>query len=335
MLTAAFISYKFLLPESLRLDESQSIWQANRPFLALLEISARDVHMPLYNILLNQWITLFGNNIFTNRILSLLFFLASIPMTFLLGKIVTGKNKIGLYLATMFTVSPFMNWFGSELRMYSMMVFFTICSHVIFIKIFETQKQRIYLWLGYFFVSLLGIYSHYFFILFILCQCVFFLFNQKSFAKRFKSRFLTVMILLGVGISPWVLYVRYINTAGSQTPRLAKPSTVDLFNVFSNQFFGFQVDSINSLILSTWPLFGILCLYFLQKPISNFTKKPKYGESIEGIETKIVTPAAKIVLDIDKSNLFASKYFYFGIMAFLPTVLLFTISILDRPVFFE
>lgn len=328
MLAAWYISYNYLLPESLRLDESQSMWQANRPFMALLEISARDVHMPLYNILLNGWIGVFGNNIFTNRILSLGFYLASIPMTFWLGSIVTGKNKVGLYLATLFTVSPFMNWFGSELRMYSMMVFFTICSHIIFIKIFQSKKQKSLLWSLYLLVSLLGIYSHYFFILFIICQCVFFVVNQANFAKSFKLNFLFLLITLGVGVSPWILYVRYINTAGSQTPQLAKPSTVDLFNVFSNHFFGFQVDSINSLILAAWPLFGILCLYFLQK---KQIVQPASG--INSFNDSITVPLPPQKQKQNSSNLFSSKYFYFGIMAFLPTVLLFAVSVLIRPVF--
>jgi uncharacterized membrane protein len=99
MTTAFGISYFYLLAESLRLDESQSIWQANRPFGALLEISARDVHMPFYNILLNTWIKFFGNNIFTNRILSLMFFILSIPSVFILTKFVTKKSNVGAYMA--------------------------------------------------------------------------------------------------------------------------------------------------------------------------------------------------------------------------------------------
>ena len=64
---ATLISVRFWLPESLRLDESQSIWQSNRSYMDMLEVLARDVHMPLYGTLLHFWMDVFGNNISTNR----------------------------------------------------------------------------------------------------------------------------------------------------------------------------------------------------------------------------------------------------------------------------
>jgi mannosyltransferase len=338
MLLVSGISYFYLLPESLRLDESQSIWQANRSFGALLEISARDVHMPLYNILLNNWIKVFGNNIFTNRILSLLFFILSIPSAFILTKFVTKKSSVGVYMATLFALSPFMNWFGSELRMYSMMVFFTIWGHYFFLKIFESRRQSSWFWLGYFAASLFGIYSHYFYILFILCQCIFFVCNQKHFAKGFKLNFLFLLIMLAAGVSPWILYVKYINTVGSQAPLLARPSTIDLFNVYSNHFFGFQVDSINSLILAMWPMFGILFLYFLQKRQVNLGKfVPTHINFLKEYSNKISTPFLAKPPTTDMLNSivrsFPVRYFYLAIMAFAPTFLLFLLSITLRPVF--
>jgi mannosyltransferase len=294
--------------------------------------------MPLYNILLNNWIKFFGNNIFTNRILSLIFFVLSIPSAFILTKFATKKSNVGAYMATLFTLSPFMNWFGSELRMYSMLVFFTVWGHYFFLRIFESKRQSSWLWLGYFASSLFGIYSHYFFILFILCQCIFFVFNQSHFAKSFKLNFLFALIMLGVGISPWILYVRYINTAGSQTPLLARPSTIDLFNVYSNHFFGFQVDSINSLILATWPMFGILFLYLLQKKTINLNKfVPNHFNLLKEYNGKIVTPfAPKSITSEAPETIIHSipvRYFYFTIMAFVPTFLLFIISVTLRPVF--
>jgi mannosyltransferase len=340
MCIAAYISFKFFLPESLRLDESQSIWQANRSFLGLLEISARDVHMPLYNILLHNWIGVFGNNIFTNRILSLIFFLASIPMCFVITLLVTKQSRVGLYVATMFTFSPFMSWFGSELRMYSMLVFFTLCSHFIFLKILESKSLQskvlskfgqVYLWGCYFIFSLLGLYSHYFFVLFIFCQMVFYVFNQKLYTPIARNYFLSIMAILALGISPWILYVRYINSAGSQTPLLIKPSTVDLFNVYSNHFFGFQADGLNSLILSTWPLFGVFCLYLLQKSKSKRDINGQVGQNTNSNLTNFST-----TIDSSKSkinSLFSGPYLYLAIMAFLPTAIIFFVSLTFRPVF--
>jgi mannosyltransferase len=333
------ISNRFFLPESLRLDESQSIWQANRSLLDMLEVNARDVHMPLYNLLLHNWINFFGNNIFTNRLLSLSFFLVGIPMSFVVTRLITKRSEIGLYVATLFSFSPFANWFGNELRMYSMLVFFTLCSHYCFLRLYEAKKNNIFLWFNYFIFSLLGIYTHYFFILFIFCQLIFFLFNQHSFIKGAKFNFLLVYFALATLLSPWISYVKYINTAGSQTPLLARPSTVDLFNVYSNHFFGFQNDYNNSLVLSMWPLFGVLCLYFLQKRNSQ-------GTFIVTKNTK--SNSQQLIFDVVNkedqlnqtenqhklgSNLFSNKYIYIALMAFLPTAILFFVSVFLRPVF--
>lgn len=336
------ISNRYFIPESLRLDESQSIWQANRPIRDMLEVNARDVHMPLYNILLHNWMNYFGNNIFTNRLLSLTFFLATIPMSFLVTRLITKRSEIGLYVATLLSFSPFANWFGNELRMYSMLIFFTLCSHYYFLKLYESKKNNMFLWFNYFIFSLLGIYTHYFFILFIICQLIFFSFNAQSFVRGAKFNFLKVSIGLAIFISPWIAYVKYINTAGSQTPLLIKPSTVDLFNVYSNHFFGFQNDYNNSLILSMWPLFGVLCLFFLQKrnyqTISNFSvTKAAQKNTTQQLYFDVINNQQEInqIENQHKvgSKLFSNKYIYIGVMAFLPTIILFLVSTFVRPVF--
>ena len=333
------ISNRYFIPESLRLDESQSIWQANRPLKDMLEVNARDVHMPLYNILLHSWMNYFGNNIFTNRLLSLTFFLATIPMSFLVTRLITKRSEIGLYVATLLSLSPFANWFGNELRMYSMLIFFTLCSSYYFLKLYESKNGNLFLWINYFIFSLLGIYTHYFFILFIICQFIFFAFNTKSFPIGTKFNLLKVSVALAIFISPWIAYVKYINTAGSQTPLLIKPSTVDFFNVYSNHFFGFQNDYNNSLILSMWPLFGVLCLYFLQKRSQKDYNNFSISESNESDDSQLMP---NISDDIDqptqdqeqpRSKLFSLKYVYIATMAFLPTIILFLVSTFIRPVF--
>jgi mannosyltransferase len=335
------ISNRYFIPESLRLDESQSIWQANRSLRDMLEVNARDVHMPLYNILLHNWMNYFGNNIFTNRLLSLVFFILTIPMSFLVTRLITKKSEIGLYVGTLLTFSPFANWFGNELRMYSMLIFFTLCSHYYFLKLYEAKKTSLFLWINYFIFSLLGIYTHYFFILFIICQLIFFVFNSKSFIPGTKFNFLKVGITLAACISPWIAYVKYINTAGSQTPLLVKPSTVDLFNVYSNHFFGFQNDYNNSLILSMWPLFGVLCLYFLQKrdysTKSNFSISKISQSNNQQLRFDVINDQQQLN-EIENqhklgSNLFSNRYIYIGLMAFLPTAILFLVSTFVRPVF--
>src|SRR5581483_11096660 len=136
MLGVMAVSLFFLSKQSLRLDEAQSLWQSSRSPYGILYVIAQDVHVPLYLILLHFWQFLFGNQVAIARLLSLLFFLASIPALYALGKLAYSA-KIGWIATLLAALSPFLNWYGNEIRMYSMMVFFGLLSHYYFLSLFK------------------------------------------------------------------------------------------------------------------------------------------------------------------------------------------------------
>ena len=77
MVGVYLFSRNVLLGQSLRLDESQSIWQSSHSISGLLHTVALDVHVPLYHLLLHFWLFYFGDSVQAVRLLSLLLFLAS------------------------------------------------------------------------------------------------------------------------------------------------------------------------------------------------------------------------------------------------------------------
>ncbi len=81
---ALTISRTFLIHNSLRLDEAQSLWQASHSISGTLKVVAQDVHVPLYHLILHFWILYVGNSIETARTLSMIFFLLTIPAVYLL-----------------------------------------------------------------------------------------------------------------------------------------------------------------------------------------------------------------------------------------------------------
>jgi mannosyltransferase len=119
---------------SLRLDEAQSLYQTNRDIGGLFYAVAQDVHVPFYHLLLHFWQLLFGNDIFTARMMSLVFFIGTILVTYYLGSLAFHRRSIGLFAAFLLTISPFMQWYGSEARMYAMLAFFVVLHQVFFIK---------------------------------------------------------------------------------------------------------------------------------------------------------------------------------------------------------
>src|SRR6185437_13412271 len=75
-----------LFQQSLRLDEAQSLWASTKSVWAIIQYLSLDVHVPLYELILHFWLQIFGVSIIAARSLSFLFFIASLPMLYLLAK---------------------------------------------------------------------------------------------------------------------------------------------------------------------------------------------------------------------------------------------------------
>jgi len=257
-LTSLFLFSK----QSLRLDESQSLWQTSHSIPKIIQLIASDVHVPLYHLMLHAWQIVFGNDVSTARILSLIFFLLSIPTIYFLGKISYGQ-KAGLYAALLLTVSPFMNWYGNEIRMYSLLVFITLIHQYYFIRIFRQRDAAA--WIGFAITAFFGIFTHYFFFLMLATDALFFFFNRNAFAPGSFRRFAYICGGLAVAFLPWVAYVLHLGQIGNSTPLLIAPSTVDIFNTFFQFLLGFQTDHLNTILVSLWPLTVLLGFLALRK----------------------------------------------------------------------
>lgn len=258
------VSMFLLIHQSLRLDESQSLWQTSRSLKQVYAVVAQDVHLPLYHTILHLWREFIGNTVQSARALSLVFFLISAPALFKLIS-ETVSRRVAFFSTILFAISPFMNWYGNEIRMYSLLTLLTILSNLFFLRIRKDSHAGI--WAAYFAVSLLGIYTHYFFTLNLLSQAVFFLLKRKKFPQSSFRNFATAAILLAASYLPWLYYVYQQGLASSTKPLLVNPSTIDLFNTYSQFIFGFQVNAVNTLLLALWPILVILGFLALKREI--------------------------------------------------------------------
>lgn len=263
MLFCALLSIFFFSTQSLRLDEAQSLWQSSRAPADILTVIAQDVHVPLYHFILHFWRVYLGDTVTSARLLSLAFYLVSIPALYFLGKRAYSR-PVGLFAALLLTLSPFMNWYGSEIRMYMLFTFLVILNQYFFVRIFQ-RKDSDHVWVGYAVTAMLGVYSHYFFFLNLAAQAAFYFFNKKLFPPYAFARLATTAILVVLAFVPWVWYVVTLGTASYQDPLLPAPTTVNLFSTFSQFLFGFQSDHLNAFFLSLWPIMLILGILKLRK----------------------------------------------------------------------
>lgn len=264
MIGVVLFSVLFLSKQSLRLDEAQSLWQSSHSVSGIMKVVASDVHVPLHHVILHVWQQWFGNDVPIARDLSLIFFVLTIPAVYLLGNLCFSRS-VSLFASIMVAVSPFLNWYGSEIRMYSLLTLLTVLNQYFFILIFKKHPVRRSTWLGFGLTAVLGSFTHYFFALVLVVEVLFFLTHRRLFEPKTFRRLVTVAVIIVILMSPWLYYVYSLRALGNSQPNLSPPSTVNLFNSFSQFVFGFQDDHINTLIVSLWPLSVLLAFLALRR----------------------------------------------------------------------
>ncbi len=125
-----------------------------------------------YYVILNIWKSIFGISEFSLRFLNVLFDLGSIFFIYLLALLLFKNVQIGLLASFMVALDPFLIGYSHQIRNYPMGVFVSIASIYFFFLILENVKNnknwKLYLSYGFFVV--LGIFSHYYVALFVLCH---------------------------------------------------------------------------------------------------------------------------------------------------------------------
>lgn len=121
MLVAALLLFYGLTATSLWIDEAFGLKfiGSDRGFLALI---LEDVHPPLYYALLVGWLSVFGTTEWTIRSLSVLFAVATVPVVVAIGRRL-GDDRRALLGGLLFAVFPLHLQYGSEGRMYALLVF--------------------------------------------------------------------------------------------------------------------------------------------------------------------------------------------------------------------
>jgi mannosyltransferase len=285
--------------QSLRLDEAQSLWQTSHTPTKIINIIAQDVHVPLYHMILHFWQLFLGNTVTTGRALSLIFFLISIPAMYFFGKRAFSR-RIAIFATILFAISPFMNWYGSEIRMYSLFTLLTILNQYFFIGIYKQKDSDS--WIGYAITAFFGIFTHYFFFFVLLVEAIFFFLYRQLFPDRSLKRFIIIAVLLLIAFSPWVYYVKVLGTVGYEAPILAPPTSVSVFNALSQFIFGFQNDHLNTILVSLWPLTVLLGLLALRE---NEKVSPEAMYMLMSILIPIV---AAFIVSVTVRPLFVSRY---------------------------
>jgi uncharacterized membrane protein len=174
-------------------------------------------------------------------------------------------KRIALMTTIIFILSPFINWYANEARMYSLLLLLAVLNSIFFIDILQKDAKKS--WIGFIVTAISGIYTHYFYWLFLIANALFYLISYKQFHKNLFPKFIISAIIILLSITPWIYYVISLGSAANTKPVLQSPTSIDFFNIFSQYIFGFQTDLINSIILSSWPIIVIIIFTSLQRKL--------------------------------------------------------------------
>jgi 4-amino-4-deoxy-L-arabinose transferase-like glycosyltransferase len=146
------------LDGGLWIDEIYSLIDSFRPPLAaVLTEFPGDTQHPLYSVLANVSLKLFGESPWSIRLPAVLFGVASVPMLYLLGARIAGTRE-ALLAAALLAVSYHHVWFSQNARGYTMLAFWALLSTHLLHKGLREGGRRLFVAYGV--VLGLGVYTH-------------------------------------------------------------------------------------------------------------------------------------------------------------------------------
>jgi uncharacterized membrane protein len=101
-------------------DEVVSWFAAHQPFRSMIQATANDSALPLYNIILYATIRLCGDSEIALRLPSVIFAIANIYLLYRLGTILWDRLT-GVFAAALLAFSGFHLWYSQEARMYTLL----------------------------------------------------------------------------------------------------------------------------------------------------------------------------------------------------------------------
>lgn len=201
---------------------------AKQPILAMISKTARDFNPPLYYAILHYWMKIFGEGEVSLRALSLIFFAANIfvILLFLQNILKVKGRRIWIYIL-LFSLNPFLLYFAFEARMYSLLALLSSLSFYFF-----WQKKAVF----YLLFTILGLYTHYFFLFVVLTQLGFcLLFKKGKFIEKIKLPTLSLITFM-----PWFFFVFPTLSAKTSQFWIDKTSLYDLATLPAVLFTGYE-----------------------------------------------------------------------------------------------
>jgi len=231
LVSAVFLAF-YGSGKSLWADEAYSVFIARLDFSDALRELSVDTHPPFYYFLLTLWVKLFGHEEHALRLLSTIFYFASIFLVYCLAKELYDRET-GYLASFLYLLSPLATWSAHSVRMYSLLGFLCVSSTYFFIKIFLGESQSKIVFWGCIFINACGILTHVWFFFFCFSQALIYLslFFPKQFSRALK---ISVLSFLPFTVLWGSIFLGQLGNAAVDW--IDPPSIKDLFVIFLGYF---------------------------------------------------------------------------------------------------
>jgi hypothetical protein len=123
------------------IDEALSVGLARHGLTEIPSLLLRDGSPPLWYLLLHGWSALFGTSVVATHAMSLVFALATVPVSWLVARRLFGERAAWL-TASLAAINPFVTYFAQETRMYSLVVLLGLVVAGSFVEAFVDGNRR-------------------------------------------------------------------------------------------------------------------------------------------------------------------------------------------------
>ncbi len=197
--------------ESLWLDEATSLFLARKPVLEVIAWTAKDIHPPLYYLLLHFW-RVFGESETALRGLSAVAGALSVAAIYALGARLFDR-RTGLIAGALLTLAPVHVWYSQQARMYTWLGFWALLSCLCLVAFLDTRKA--WFAIGYVLASAAALYTHYYTVFVFLAQGVYVLYEARQAHRWHTVAEFAAGVAASVALfAPWIPTMLFQVTSG-------------------------------------------------------------------------------------------------------------------------
>ncbi len=256
-------------------DEIWVYYLVKKDFSTIWYSSLSDYHAPFYFLALTffQKLTHIDLGVISVRMISLVFSIFAVYLIWFLVREKYGrKEAVFAYLLSLF--SPVFVWSAIFARYYSMLIVITILSIIFFDKFL--RGGNIWYLTGLLFLSVLGIYTHYYFIAAVLAFNLFLILNKRKFFIKLLT-FDSLVFVLCFPLLYYFLLLPKADFAGRHINDILKIAGALITNITSWEVLLFSYKAGNYWLLFAYfsvigALFALILYLFIRKNKDYFSR---------------------------------------------------------------